>query len=164
GAWTDDTSMALCLAESLVDRGHLDPADQLRRYLLWWDHGYLSSNGRCFDIGTTTSRQLDRFRRTGEAIDPMPDQEAAANGSLMRLAPVPIRWAGDPAAAAERAGESSRPTHAAARPVDACRLLGAMVSALIGGTAFDEVVGAGFWPSLGADPLHPAVAEVAAGS
>ncbi len=164
GAWTDDTSMALCLAESLVDCGHLDPADQLRRYLLWWDHGYLSSNGRCFDIGTTTSRQLDRFRRTGEAIDPTPDQEAAANGSLMRLAPVPIRWAGDPATAAERAGESSRPTHAAARPVDACRLLGAMVSALIGGTAFDEVVDPGFWPTLGVGPLHPAVAEVAAGS
>lgn len=164
GEWTDDTSMALCLAESLLDRGGMDLADQLRRYDRWHREGYLSSNGRCFDIGITTRGALDRFRRTGEAIDPTPDQEAAANGSLMRLAPVPIRWAGDPAAAAARAAESSRPTHAAARPVDACRLLGAQVSALIGGAVFDDVVDPGFWPSLGVGPLHPAVAEVAAGS
>lgn len=64
GQWTDDTSMALCLAESILDTGDLDLEDQLRRYLLWRDTGYLSSNGRCFDIGTTTSSQLERFRRT----------------------------------------------------------------------------------------------------
>lgn len=117
GEWTDDTSMALCLAESILDTGSLDLEDQLRRYLLWKDSGYLSSNGRCFDIGTTTRTQLGRFRRTGEAIDPHPDEEAAANGSLMRLAAVPIRWHADPAPAAERSGESSRTTHATKRPV-----------------------------------------------
>ena len=72
GEWTDDTSMALCLAESLLDTGAMDLDDQLRRYLLWYDDGYLSSNGRCFDIGNTIRRQLERFRRTGEAIDPAP--------------------------------------------------------------------------------------------
>ena len=56
GEWTDDTSMALCLAESLLDTGTMDLADQLRRYLLWKDDGYLSSNGRCFDIGNTTRK------------------------------------------------------------------------------------------------------------
>src|SRR5690349_15174535 len=54
GEWTDDTSMALCLAESILDRDGFDATDQLRRYLLWADDGYLSSNGRCFDIGWTT--------------------------------------------------------------------------------------------------------------
>ena len=92
GAWTDDTSMALCLAESIVDTGDMDLTDQLRRYVAWRRDGYLSSTGRCFDIGNTTSRQLSRFDRTGEAIDPDPDQHSAANGSMMRLAPVPIRW------------------------------------------------------------------------
>lgn len=164
GAWTDDTSMALCLAESLLDRGGMDLADQLRRYVLWHQEGYLSSTGRCFDIGVTTRTQLDRFRRTGEAIDPRPDDESAANGSLMRLAPVPIRWAGDPAGAAERSAESSRTTHAAARPVDACRLFGAMQTGLIGGAPFDEVVGPGFWRSNEWGALHPAVAAIAAGS
>ena len=133
GAWTDDTSMALCLAESILDTGELDLADQLRRYLLWRDPGYLSSTGTCFDIGGATSSQLERFRRTGEPIDPDPDEEAAANGSLMRLAPVSIRWHTDPGEAARRAAESSRSTHPAARPVDACRVLAAMTAAFITG-------------------------------
>lgn len=33
GDWTDDTSMALCLADSLVACGGFDPADQMRRYV-----------------------------------------------------------------------------------------------------------------------------------
>lgn len=161
GAWTDDTSMALCLAESILDTGEVDLADQLRRYLLWWEQGYLSSTGRCFDIGRATSSQLARFKRTGEPIDPDPDEEAAANGSLMRLAPVPIRWHADPGAAAARAAESSRSTHPATRPVDACRVLGAMTAALITGAPADDVLAPGFW-RWGA--LHPKVQAVASGS
>src|SRR5512147_22292 len=49
----DDTSMALCLAESLVECAGFDAVDQLERYVRWWRDGHLSSNGRCFDIGTT---------------------------------------------------------------------------------------------------------------
>lgn len=161
GEWTDDTSMALCLAESLLDRGDLDLADQLRRYVMWHDGDYLSSNGRCFDIGITTSSQLSRFQRTGEAVDPKPDDESAANGSLMRLGAVPIRWHTDPGVAAERSGESSRSTHAAARPVDSCRLMGAMLSSLIGGASFDDVTAPTFWQW---GDLHPAVADIAAGA
>ena len=160
GQWTDDTSMALCLAESILDTGRLDLADQLRRYVLWKDDGYLSSNGRCFDIGNTTRAQLHRFARTGEAVDPRIDEEAAANGSLMRLAAVPIRWHGDVAEAAEGSGESSRSTHPADRPVDACRLMGAMIAAQIEGRSWAEVTDPGFF----AGDLHSAVAAVAAGS
>jgi ADP-ribosyl-[dinitrogen reductase] hydrolase len=161
GEWTDDTSLALCLAESILDTGTMDLADQLRRYALWRRHGYLASNGECFDIGHTTSSQLSRFERTGEPVDPDPDQEAAANGSLMRLAPVPVRWHRDPEEAADRSAESSRTTHPADRPVDACRLLGAMVAALIGGTPAEEVLDPGFWRW---GPLHPEVEAVARGS
>ena len=161
GEWTDDTSMALCLAESLLDRGELDAVDQLRRYVLWSEEGYLSSNGRCFDIGNTVASQLARFSRTGEAFDPHPDEESAANGSLMRLAPVPIRWWRDPAKAAARAAESSKTTHPARRPTDACRVLGAMTAALIGGTPADAVLDAGFWRC---GDLHPAIEAVAKGS
>jgi ADP-ribosyl-[dinitrogen reductase] hydrolase len=161
GEWTDDTSMALCLAESLLDRGDHDPADQMRRYVRWSREGYLSSNGDCFDIGNTVSAQLRRFERTGEAVDPAPDEESAANGSLMRLAPVPIRWHHDVARAAELSGESSRTTHAASRPVDACRVLGAMVAALIDGRPADTVLAPGFWRW---GSLHPEVRAVAEGS
>src|SRR5687768_11222399 len=52
GEWTDDTSMALCLADSLIKKG-FDPVDQMERYCRWYREGYLSSNGKCFDIGVT---------------------------------------------------------------------------------------------------------------
>ena len=58
GQWTDDTSMALCLAESLVEKQGFDASDQMSRYVRWYREGYLSSTGRCFDIGNTTRRRL----------------------------------------------------------------------------------------------------------
>lgn len=161
GQWTDDTSMALCLAESLVDRAGHDPADQMRRYVRWWQEGYLSPTGRCFDIGMTTRRQLDRFRRTGVPIAAEIDEEAAANGSLMRLAPVSIRWSHDPDAVVAMAAESSRPTHPARRPVDACKLLAAMTAALIRGDAWEAVAGRAFWRQ---GPLHPEIEAIARGA
>ena len=161
GQWTDDTSMALCLAESVLDCDGHDPVDQLRRYVLWRHDGYLSSNGQCFDIGTTTSAQLRRFLRTGQPIDPNVDEDSAANGSLMRLAPVPIRWHEDPEEAAAWAAESSRTTHAARRPVDACRVLAAMTAALIRGDSPADVFDPAFWSG---GELHPAVEAVARGS
>ena len=64
GQWTDDTSMALCLAESLIESAEFDAVDQLARYVRWKRHGHLSSNGRCFDIGSTVMQALARFERT----------------------------------------------------------------------------------------------------
>lgn len=161
GQWTDDTSMAMCLGESLLDTGGFDAADQLRRYAAWRRHGYWSATGRCFDIGGTTARALDRFERDGTVVDSVVDEDAAANGSLMRLAPVPIRWHADIEEAAERAGESSRTTHPAQRPVDACRVYGAMTAALIQGAAIDSVFDPGFWQF---GPLDPRVEAVVRGS
>ena len=53
GQWTDDTSMALCFAKSLIERVRFDPTDQMERYVRWWPESYLSSTGSCFDIGNT---------------------------------------------------------------------------------------------------------------
>jgi len=161
GQWTDDTSLAMCLAESILDTGDQDAADQLRRYLAWWRDGYWSSTGTCFDIGGTTIGALSRFERTGAVTDPVIDPDRAANGSLMRLAAVPIRWHADVEVAVERAGESSRTTHPAPRPVDACRLFAAMTAALIQGRPVDEVLAPPFWSH---GPLDPTVEAVARGS
>ena len=157
GQWTDDTSMAMCLAESILDTDDFDPADQLRRYVAWKQDGYWSSTGRCFDIGGTTRKALNRFAGEGTITDAVVDPEAAANGSLMRLAPVPIRWFNDPMVAAERSAESSRTTHPADRPVDACRVYGAMIAALVGGAAFGDVVAPDFWTGSALDARVDAV-------
>ena len=67
GEWTDDTSMALCLAESLSEKRDFDPADQLKRYVRWYREGHMSSTGYCFDIGIATAAALHRFEKTGES-------------------------------------------------------------------------------------------------
>ena len=107
GQWMDDTSMALCLAASLLECGEFDALDQMRRYVRWRDDGYMSSTGSCFDIGNTTDAALSRFVSTGEPYAGSRDSRQAGNGSLMRLAPVPMYFAGDAAEAIDRSGESS---------------------------------------------------------
>ena len=80
GQWTDDTSMALCLATSLLESGGFDAVDQMGRYLRWFREGYLSSTGECFDIGGTTREALVRFERTGEPYSGPTDPMSAGNG------------------------------------------------------------------------------------
>ena len=134
GAWTDDTSMALCLAESLLACGGFDPADQMRRYVRWWHEGHLSSTGTCFDIGNTVRQALARFERTGDPWSGSTAPKTAGNGSLMRLAPVVLAFAPAPAEAIRLAGESSRTTHGAREAIDACRYFAAL---LIGALAVE---------------------------
>ena len=85
GQWTDDTSMALCLAESLIERPGFDPTDQLKRYLQWYREGYLSSTDRCFDIGNTVRAALLRFETTNAPYCGSTAPMSAGNGSIMRL-------------------------------------------------------------------------------
>jgi ADP-ribosylglycohydrolase len=127
GQWSDDTSMALCLAESLVEQKGFDPSDQMSRYVRWWRKGHLSSTGVCFDIGGTVRAALSRFETSGEPFSGSADPRSAGNGSLMRLARVPLFFAGDPAQAIQMSGMSSRTTHGAQTAIDACRYLGALI-------------------------------------
>lgn len=167
GQWTDDTSMALCLARSLIECGGFDAADQMRRYLRWADDGYLSSNGRCFDIGNTVSNALARFSRTGEPYAGSTDPFSAGNGSLMRLAPVPMFYADDPREAIARAAESSRTTHGALEAVDACRYYAGLLTAALAGVDKNTLLQPGYSPIDGhweSDPLAAKIAAVANGS
>lgn len=127
GQWTDDTAMALCLAESLIEYQGFNPADQMKRYLHWYRHGHLSSTGACFDIGNTVRNALERFEITGEPFSGSTDPYTAGNGSLMRLAPVPMFFSHRPVDAISYCGESSRTTHGARTAVDACRYFGGLL-------------------------------------
>jgi ADP-ribosylglycohydrolase len=167
GEWTDDTSMALCLAESLVECRGFDAADQMARYLRWYREGYLSSTGSCFDIGVTVQGALVRFARTGDPMAGSTDPQTAGNGSLMRLAPVPLFFAGNAAEAIEQSGESSRTTHGARAAVDACRYFGGLIAGAVRGVAKAELLAPMYAPEPGywdAHPLSPEIAEIARGS
>jgi ADP-ribosyl-[dinitrogen reductase] hydrolase len=119
GGWTDDTSMALCLAESLVERGGFDPVDQLERYVRWYRQGHWSCTGSCFDIGNATRAALERFERTREPFPGDADPLAAGNGPLMKLAPVVLAYASRPEEAVRFAAETARTTHGAGEAADA---------------------------------------------
>jgi ADP-ribosylglycohydrolase len=167
GQWTDDTSMALCLAESLIEQKGFVPTHQLETYLKWYREGHLSSTGRCFDIGNTTYSALLQFEKTREPYCGSTKPRSAGNGSIMRLAPVPLFFAQNPKAAIEKSGESSRTTHGAATAVDACRYLGALLVGAVNGASREELLSnhyspiSGYWEE---NPLVEEIAEIAAGS
>lgn len=131
GQWTDDTSMALCLAESLLHDPGLDELDLMRRFRRWLDHGENSATGRCFDMGVATRRALDRFHATGNPIAGDPGAEMAGNGSVMRLAPVALLHWRLPAKARDLAERQGRTTHGAPEAVAGCALLAEVLSAAI---------------------------------
>lgn len=133
GQWTDDTSMALCLAESLLNKQGFDAADQMGRYLNWWHWGYLSSTGDCFDIGMTVRQALSTFRDTGDPYAGSTDPQSAGNGSLMRLAPVVLFYYPDVERVLEFSAASSRTTHGAPEAVQCCVLLGLLLTKIFNG-------------------------------
>lgn len=138
GEWTDDTSMALCLATSLVHKGGFDALDQMNRYCNWRSVGYLSSNGRCFDIGMTVATALDRYLHTGNPYAGDPNPRSAGNGALMRLAAVPMFYRTSSADTFLYAGESTRTTHGAQEAIACSRLFGLQLrEALLGNSKSD---------------------------
>ncbi|HEY9838684.1 MAG TPA: ADP-ribosylglycohydrolase family protein [Vampirovibrionales bacterium] len=167
GEWTDDTSMALCLAESLIEKCGFDPVNQLEKYLMWEQTGYFSSTGECFDIGNTVQEALGRFQETRQPYCGATDARSAGNGSLMRLAPVPLFYANNPEVAIAIAKDSSRTTHGAATAVDACRYFAGLIIGAIQGNSKEELLVPHYSPVPGywqKHPLVPEIAEVAAGS
>ncbi|MBX9952009.1 MAG: ADP-ribosylglycohydrolase family protein [Candidatus Obscuribacterales bacterium] len=167
GQWTDDTSMALCLAASLVECFGFDAQDQMQRYVRWWREGYMSSNGRCFDIGNTVVAALRRFEKDGNPIAGSTDPYSAGNGSIMRLAPVPLVYFNDPANAVVKSAESSVTTHGATVSVDACRYMAAIIVGALNGESKETLLGANYGPEPGywdKFPLCPEIASIAAGS
>jgi len=171
GEWTDDSSMALALADSIAKAGW-SLNDQAERYVSWWKTGAYSVNGRCFDIGVQTSGSLSRFLKGKDARSSSSvDASGSGNGSIMRLAPVPIRFAdlyhGNVGELARLAGESSLPTHASPQCVSACRYMAVVLAALMQGEDRDEVLAPNWEPLreiAALEPLHPLIQSVAGGS
>jgi len=138
GQWTDDTSMALCLAHSLVFKEGFDPVDQMNRYCNWEKVGYLSSTGECFDIGLTVHNALRKYQSTNDPFAGSDDPQTAGNGSIMRLAPIPMAYAHSFERTVYFSGESSRTTHGAAEAIDCARLWGSQIRlALLGAEKSD---------------------------
>lgn len=140
GEWTDDTSMALCLGASLLEKG-FDLHDQITKYVKWYREGYMSSNGHCFDIGIATREALNRFNASGNPEAGSTNPRSAGNGCLMRLAPVPIMYVDHPEEAARLSAEQAKTTHGATECIEASQLFGEMlVRSLQGGLSKAQIL------------------------
>jgi ADP-ribosylglycohydrolase len=163
--------MALALAHSIVEKGW-NLNDQARRYVAWFRKGRYSVNGICFDIGNTTATALVQFEISGAAIVSGPtDEFSSGNGSIMRLAPVPIAHAHhyphNMYMIAQRAAESSLPTHGSDQCISACVALGLITAAILNGESKETVLAPDWqvWQDL-TDfyTMEPKIMEVIRGS
>jgi ADP-ribosyl-[dinitrogen reductase] hydrolase len=138
GQWTDDTSLALCLGTSLVEKKGFDPYDQVERYVKWFREGYMSCTGNCFDIGNTTKAALLRYEENKD-IYAGAETDPATNGSLMRLAPIPLFYLNNFEETIKYAGLSSKVTHAPLNCIKACEDLARYIHRALLGKSKEEI-------------------------
>jgi ADP-ribosylglycohydrolase len=133
GAWSDDTAMALCLADSLVATDRFDPADQLERYLRWQSAGYLSATGQCVGITASTARALATANWRRQTFAGSHDPAQVDPEPLSRIAPVVLHAFADTRQALDDAADAVRVTCQAPLVLDCARLLAAMLLAALRG-------------------------------
>lgn len=133
GYYTDDTSMALCLADSIIANDTIDPHDLLERFARWYRFGENSSTGRCFDIGGTTKKSILNFIKNKTYTPAENRFDLAGNGSIMRLSPVAVRWFKDRDTLVKAARLQSLTTHGADSCVDGCEELALILADAIAG-------------------------------
>lgn len=89
GTWSDDSSMAFCIAASLIEKKEIDLTDIADRFCRWYTHNYMTPHGNVFDIGNTTQYAINRLLRgTLPQQSGDKDEDANGNGSLMRTLPL----------------------------------------------------------------------------
>jgi len=145
GQPTDDSEMALALARAIVREGGYDAEKVLDAYRAW-----LTS--RPVDVGLTTERGLIGLNTT----------ESESNGSLMRVSPIGVWAAGDPALAARTARDDSMLTHKGPACVEACSAYCAAIAAGVAGASRDEMIEVALAHAKG--PAHEAVKRAAKGT
>jgi len=160
GAWSDDTAMALCLAESLAERDEFDVADQLARYMRWQREGYNTATGQCLGITAATARALAAAEWPAAARAASPEAVTPDPEPLSRVAPVVLHEFADPERALRYAAESARLTCRSPLVLDACRLLAAMLHAALSGEPLARVLSPRS-TLFAAQPLQREVAAIA---
>ncbi len=168
GEYTDDTAMALCLAESLINSKGFDAKNQLDTYVRWLKDGYMSTRDEAFDIGITICSSIVYYMETGKTTTHINQEQYSGNGSIMRLAPVVLYYADNIENAVLYAGQSSLTTHASPIAVDACKYLAYFLTLILNGSKKHELFSDEATQQMNRffknEPLHQEVAKIAHGS
>lgn len=133
GAWTDDTAMTLCLAESLLERSGFDPRDQVQRYARWQQQGHLSATGQCIGISASVARALAAAQWRRQPFSGSHDPRQLPADPLTRVGAPVLFFFGSRTDAINQAAEQARTTAQAPDMLAACRLFAAMLHAAIAG-------------------------------
>jgi ADP-ribosylglycohydrolase len=142
GTWSDDTSLTLCLAESLTECG-LDYQDQAYRFIGWWRQANWTPHGEVFDIGNATRGAISRLELGVNPTDAgLTSEHSNGNGSVMRILPIAIYLAfSDPQCRMDAAMQCSRLTHGHPRCQIACALFVEIAAALVRDVDIHSAVG-----------------------
>lgn len=160
GTWTDDTSLMLCVADSLIAQQGFDAHDQATRFVRWWRDGYLACHGRTYDIGNVTAMALFQYIQTGVPYSSVVTEQAAGTGAIIRVAPIGLYYAAHPHDVAEYAKLCSAITHAAPSAVYAAQVVATVVARALYYTDKETIL-RDAWVF---HPLNAAIQEVVAGS
>ena len=135
GDWTDDTSLSLALADSILETKTIDKQNLIEKFCSWYLKGFYSHNGFCFDIGNTTASSLNRYIDSGVYSDAL--LNSSTNGSIMRLSPVPIFWKDDLGKCIEMSVEQSKTTHGAYVVLECNKILAGVLWGLLNGYSYE---------------------------
>ncbi len=121
GTWSDDSSLAFCLAESLCSGYNLN--DIARNFVKWYSAELWTPHGQVFDIGIATRNAILNIAKGHQ-----PDlcggfsESDNGNGSLMRILPLVLylQKENDIEIIYQKVKEVSSITHAHFRSVLAC--------------------------------------------
>ena len=133
GGWSDDTSMALCLADSLLARSGFDARDQMERYRRWQTEGYLSATGQCVGITASSAKAIAMAQWRRQAFFGSHDPSLQDPEPLSRVTPAVLFFFATSGEAVNQATEAARTTCQAPAVLDACRALASAVYAAISG-------------------------------
>lgn len=160
GEWTDDTAMMLCLADSIMATRTVAVGDLLSRFVSWWNTGYNSSQGSAVGLGGNIRKAIMSFdpRDPDRLIGGTDPQKDAGNGSLMRLAPVPVYWHNDLQTALSMARLQTATTHNVQECLDGSALMAFLIWNAINGVP-KETIFAGLHECPGL--VHPGIVELA---
>jgi ADP-ribosyl-[dinitrogen reductase] hydrolase len=158
GAWSDDTAMALCLAESLLECSGSDARDQIERYSRWQREGYMTSTGLSVGVRASTARALAAAQWRRKSIPGSHDPTQLDPEPLARIAPAAMYGFASAQQAVRLAGEVARTTCQAPAVVETCHVFAAMLHAALGGlpkaqvlapqAGLAELAAAGFKPRV----------------
>lgn len=156
--WTDDTSQALCIADSLITKKEFDINDQLDRFSEWLFEGYLSCKDWGYGCGPTARLAITNYKESGI---PKPVKDQATNGALMRLSPIPLFYSDNLMEAIAKSGDSSKSTHNNPICIDACRLYGSMIVKALQGKDKESILSyeSKLWENNSLDKLIDTIAK-----